>query len=154
MATVQQVQTSLMAERVHCKDKESSEISEEDGNARKTLHTAMQGTSSSKLEAIQKELHLLWEKEPGSKVLIFSQFLGFLDLMEKSFERNGIPYGRLDGNLSLKRRMEVLRDLKSEPKNSTLDDSNTGSVLLISMKAGGVVRVSYFELSNSRDCNT
>ena len=148
------IQTSLMAERVHCKDKESSEISEEDGNARKTLHTAMQGTSSSKLEAIQKELHLLWEKEPGSKVLIFSQFLGFLDLMEKSFERNGIPYGRLDGNLSLKRRMEVLRDFKSEPKNSTLDDSNTGSVLLISMKAGGVVRVSYFELSNSRDCNT
>ena len=116
-------------------------ISEEDGDARKTLQTAMKGTSSSKLNAILEELQLVWEKEPGSKVLIFSQFLGFLDIMEKSFKRNGIPYGRLDGKLSLNRRMEVLRDFGSAPQPST---SNIGSVLLISMKAGGVVRTFYY----------
>ncbi len=120
--------------------RDKPKISEEDGDARRTLQTAMKGTSSSKLNAILEELQLVWEKEPGSKVLIFSQFLGFLDIMEKSFKRNGITYGRLDGKLSLNRRTEVLRDFGSAPQPST---SSTGSVLLISMKAGGVVRIFY-----------
>lgn len=139
------IQTSFLHQRVHGKAKENPNISAEDGDARKTLQTAMKGTSSSKLAAILQELQFVWTKEPGSKVLIFSQFLGFLDIIEKSFESNGIPYGRLDGKLSLKRRMEVLRAFGSEAQQSTPShNSSTGSVLLISMKAGGVVRMVYY----------
>jgi len=133
------IQTAFLYQKSDEKANDNSEINEEDGHARNTLQTAMQGTSSSKLAAILEELHLVWEKEPGSKVLIFSQFLGFLDIIEKFFESNDIPYGRLDGKLSLKARMEVLRDFGSEsPRHSSSRNSNTGSVLLISMKAGGV----------------
>jgi len=133
------IQTSFLIQRSHDRSKKNPNMSDEDGNARKTLQTAMQGTSSSKLEAILKELQLLWEKEPGSKVLIFSQFLGFLDIIEKSFEINGIQYGRLDGKLSQKQRMKVLHDFRSETQKSTpSQNSITGSVLLISMRAGGV----------------
>ncbi|OEU17194.1 SNF2_N-domain-containing protein, partial [Fragilariopsis cylindrus CCMP1102] len=108
-------------------------------NARKTLQTAIKGSSSSKLAAIHKELQIIWEKEPGSKVLIFSQFLGFLDIIQKSFKTNNIRYSRLDGSLSLKDRMKVLRDFGCESPGSTSSlNSNAGSVLLISMKAGGV----------------
>ena len=138
------IQTSFLHQSVHGKAKDSPNVSAEDGGARNTLQTAMKGTSSSKLAAILDELQFVWKKEPGSKVLIFSQFLGFLDIIEKSFESNGIPYGRLDGKLSLKRRMEVLRDFGSEAQQSTPShNSITGSVLLISMKAGGVVRMVY-----------
>ena len=134
------IQTSFLHQQARDHEKKKANISAEDGHARRTLQTAMNGTSSSKLAAILEELRILWEKEPGSKVLIFSQFLGFLDIIQKSFDSNGIPYGRLDGKLSLNRRMEVLRDFGSAIQPST---SSTGSVLLISMKAGGVVRMLY-----------
>ena len=135
------IQTSFLHDDSRENLREKGTISEEDGHARETLQTAMQGTSSSKLAAILAELQLVWEKEPGSKVLIFSQFLGFLDIIEKSLKSNDIPYGRLDGKLNLKRRMEVLRNFGSEsPRCNSSSNSITGSVLLISMKAGGVVR--------------
>ncbi len=144
-----QIETSFLHQPRNGRDKPN--ISEEDGDARRTLQTAMKGTSSSKLASILEELQLLWEKEPGSKVLIFSQFLGFLDIIEKSLKSNGIPYGRLDGKLSLNRRMEVLRDFGLAPQPST---SNTGSVLLISMKAGGVVRLFDYYLGKISALNT
>jgi DNA repair protein RAD5 len=138
------IQTSFIYQQLQETSPEDSSHNEEDVDARKTLHTAIKGSSSSKLAAIHKELQIIWEKEPGSKVLIFSQFLGFLDIIQKSFKTNNIPYSRLDGSLSLKDRMKVLRDFGCESPGSTSSlSSNTGSVLLISMKAGGVVCILY-----------
>ena len=65
--------------------------------ARGVLEQAIRGAESSKLAAVIKELHLVWESDPGSKVLIFSQFLGCLDLLEAKLRKDDIPFGRLDG---------------------------------------------------------
>ena len=118
----------------------------EDGAARQVLETAVQGSGSAKLTAIIEELHNVWEEDPGSKVIIFSQFLGFLDLIGQSCRANRILTSRLDGSLSLKERMAVLKTFaksKENPSSSVgVHTSNRndriGSVLLISMKAGGV----------------
>jgi len=107
-------------------------LSTEDGDARDILETAIQGSRSSKVIAIQRELESIWQEEPSSKILIFSQFLGFLDILERCFKADKVSYARLDGKLSLKERMEVLREFGSETS------SGEGAVLLISMKAGGV----------------
>ncbi|KAG7345217.1 SNF2-related protein [Nitzschia inconspicua] len=109
--------------------------SNDDLDARNTLQTAVNGSSSSKLEAILQELDMVWSEEPGSKVLIFSQFLGFLDVMEREFASREISFARLDGKLSLKERMAVIQEFGSESAKS---EGRKGSVLLISMKAGGV----------------
>ena len=108
--------------------------------SREFLEIAVQGTTSSKLTAIIQELHKIWDEDPGSKVLIFSQFLGFLDLLEKCLQSNGITSSRLDGKLSLKERVAVLDEFsKSRPiRADAKSDGKIGSVLLISMKAGGV----------------
>ena len=109
--------------------------------ARQVLEDAIQGSNSSKQLAILKELQSVWEVDPRSKVLIFSQFLGFLDLLELSFRANKIPFARLDGKLSLKERVKVLEEFgRANPEGTPQGDpqSNVGSVLLISMKAGGV----------------
>lgn len=116
---------------------------EGDNAARLALETAVRGSASSKLNSILEELDLVWREEPGSKVLIFSQFLGFLDLIEESFKTTNIPYARLDGKLSLKQRVAVLQEFGSESaaaatSNIANEKSQVGSVLLISMKAGGV----------------
>lgn len=136
------VQTSYLLSSI--KSPEAVAIKEEDGAARQALETAVQGSSSSKLEAIKKELEKVWQEDPGSKVLIFSQFLGFLDLLEESFKSNNTPFARLDGKLSLKERIAVLQEFGNDRSNTSSKISsvenrqNIGSVLLISMKAGGV----------------
>lgn len=111
--------------------------------ARQTLEKALCGAGSSKLTAVVNELHNVWRKDSGSKVLIFSQYLGFLDLLESSLRNKNIRCGRLDGKLSLKERVSVLEKFRNdtpiEPDDNTdKRTSRIGSVLLMSMKAGGV----------------
>lgn len=115
-------------------------------SARAFLEQSLRGAGSSKLSAVLDELHNVWKQDPCSKVLIFSQFLGFLDLMEGALREDGITFGRLDGSMSLQERVKVLDRFKTptapvaaHSSNSNDDDKNVrGSVLLISMKAGGV----------------
>lgn len=122
----------------------------EEGNqfavARQILENAVSGTESSKMTAIMKELKEVWKLDPGSKVLIFSHYLGFLDLLQKQMGKHDIPFFRLDGSLSLNERINVLDQfrstsqshLPSSPKAETdCDGIRKGSVLLISMSAGG-----------------
>ena len=97
--------------------------------ARQILENAIQGTESSKMKAIVAELHKVWEVDPGSKALLFSHYLGFLDLLELRFRRDGIPYFRLDGSLSLQERMSVLEQFRTA-------QTPKGAVLLMSMTAG------------------
>ena len=103
--------------------------------ARQTLEKALRGAGSAKLTAVITELHKVWEQDPRSKVLIYSQYLGFLDLLQAALDRRNIPTGRLDGKLSLKERVSVLETFRQEIND---DSRSTGSVLLMSMKAGGV----------------
>jgi len=123
----------------------------EEGNqfavARQILENAVSGTESSKMKAIIDELHTVWKLDPGSKVLIFSHYLGFLDLLEKQMGNHDIPFFRLDGSLTLKERMNVLDKFRLTGHQSHLPSSpraekdgngiKKGSVLLISMSAGG-----------------
>lgn len=108
--------------------------------ARQILENAVKGEESSKMTAIMKELNSIWILDPGSKVLIFSQYLGFLDLMETQLRSNGIPFFRLDGSLTLKERMVVLDQFRSSRQSNlenTAAGNNKGTVLLMSMSAGG-----------------
>lgn len=89
------------------------------------------------------ELDNVWHLDPKSKVLIFSHYLGFLDLLEMQLGQADIPFFRLDGSLNLKERMAVLEQFRSEPDSCVsdktfLDDGHVqrGSVLLMSMSAG------------------
>jgi DNA repair protein RAD5 len=116
--------------------------------ARQILKDAISGTESSKMKAVMQELNAVWTLDPGSKVLIFSHYLGFLDLLGSQLRNNGIPFFRLDGSLTLNERMKVLdqfrlseQALVSEGANANTVDSSTpikkGTVMLLSMSAGG-----------------
>jgi DNA repair protein RAD5 len=133
-----EVKTSYLADSQIPKPKAIQNTNE--AEARQVLENAIQGSSSSKLTAMIQELDKVWEEDPGSKVLIFSQYLGFLDLIEMSLQSGGIPFSRLDGKLSLKERVAVLDEFgKSKPECADSQaQKKIGSVLLVSMKAGGV----------------
>ena len=63
----------------------------------------------------------------GHKVLIFSQFVGMLNIIKKQMERKGISYSYLDGQT--RNREFVVEDFQTNPEKR---------VFLISLKAGGV----------------
>ena len=115
-----------------------------DAVAREALESAINGASSSKLEAILGELDEVWRYDPGSKVLIYSQFLRFLDLLGGALNSIGVDFFRIDGKMSLKERVAMIGKFNNK-KLAQRDFSpmtngvcERGSVFLVSMKAGGV----------------
>lgn len=115
------------------------------GTARETLELALNyGASSAKLDAILFELDEIWKKDPGSKVLIYSQYLGFLDIIGEALKGRGVSCYRIDGSLSLKERISMIRSFNNDGGTRRSKEASSegeivrGSVCLGSMKAGGV----------------
>lgn len=120
-----------------------TEKQEEEYDARAILEEALQGKHSSKICAVLNELDLIWKSDEKSKVIIFSQYLGMLNLVGKALNKEGITFHKLDGKMSLKDRRATLKQFNShtiEPHGLEYQpkDSKRGSVLLASMKACGV----------------
>jgi len=65
---------------------------------------------------------------PKHKALVFSQFTGMLDLLEKDFAKHKIPYCRLDGSTPVQERQELV--------NRFQEPDSVEKVFLISLKAG------------------
>lgn len=70
-----------------------------------THDSTLRTGSSAKIDQL---IHLLQLIPSDQKCLVFSQFTSFLDKIGEAFEEHGIPYVRFDGQLSAKRRKEVL----------------------------------------------
>ena len=102
------------------------------------LKKAVEGQRSSKIVAVLNEMGIIWRKKPGSKIIIFSQFLGFLDLMEGALLQEGIQHYRLDGGMTLKHRHDTITKFSFTSSKKFVGDSQQGSVLLASMRACGV----------------
>ncbi|WP_020107928.1 DEAD/DEAH box helicase [Nocardia sp. 348MFTsu5.1] len=81
--------------------------------------------ASAKVEFIREQLPELIAE--GHSALVFSQFTGFLRILRKSLEADGIPYSYLDGSLSAKDRTVAIEKFTS----------GETQVFLISLKAGG-----------------
>ncbi|HEV7382359.1 MAG TPA: DEAD/DEAH box helicase, partial [Dyadobacter sp.] len=82
------------------------------------------GNESAKLEEITREIE---ENASNHKILIFSQFLGMLDLIRQHLEKMNIPYEYLDG-----------QTVDRAGRVSRFQNDQTCRVFLMSLKAGGV----------------
>ncbi|WP_443939860.1 SNF2-related protein [Pedobacter sp. MW01-1-1] len=80
--------------------------------------------SSSKIATLLEQIE---SKVPNHKILVFSQFVGMLDLIKKQLELRQIKYAYLTGQT--RNREEVVQSFQRNPEIS---------VFLISLKAGGV----------------
>ncbi|WP_297335228.1 SNF2-related protein [Algoriphagus sp.] len=81
--------------------------------------------SSSKIEVLKE--HIL-EKTGNHKILVFSQFVKMLGLIQNELQQSGISYAYLDGKTSLKEREKEVSKFQSDDEIR---------VFLISLKAGG-----------------
>lgn len=86
-------------------------------------------TSSAKVVALIKHLRALRRESPKMKSVVFSQFTSFITLIEPALEKANMQFLRLDGSMPQKARAAVLDKFR---------DSKKFTVLLLSLKAGGV----------------
>lgn len=91
--------------------------------------------TSSKIEALTQDLVQMRQTSPGSKAIVFSQFVNMLDLIrwrlhsDPYLEDIGLGARALHGGMNVKARDAVLKDFRED---------NNVRVLLMSLKAGGV----------------
>ncbi|KAI7714682.1 putative DNA repair protein rad-5 [Hortaea werneckii] len=88
--------------------------------------------SSAKISTLTSHLKRLKKTDPQCKVVVFSQFTSFLDLLGPALDGAGIHHSRFDGSMSQKERARVLHDFSSTTRTARF------SVLLLSLRAGGV----------------
>lgn len=86
-------------------------------------------TSSSKIEALVYELHLLRSKNQSHKSIIFSSFTTMLQLVEWRLRRAGITTVMLDGSMTPAQRQASINAFMTDPDIECF---------LVSLKAGGV----------------
>ncbi|GAA5920015.1 hypothetical protein JCM1841_000379 [Sporobolomyces salmonicolor] len=103
--------------------------SDDEGESKRALLAKADFRSSTKLEALVKSLKAAREKDPLLKAVVFSQFTGFLDLIERVMNRESFSNLRLDGTMSQSTRQKVVRKFTKTDKSA---------ILLASLKAGGV----------------
>lgn len=82
------------------------------------------GNASSKMETLLEQIE---SKSPHHKILVFSQFVGMLDLIRKDLHERGIAHEYLTGQT--RNRAAVVTSFQDNPEVR---------VFLISLKAGGV----------------
>lgn len=108
--------------------KNEDDIDKQSGKPRISLQR-VGSNSSAKVDALLGQLKALRKELPGTKSVVFSQFTSFLSLIEPMLNRASIPFVRLDGSMAMKARTAVLAEFAA---------SKRGTVLLLSLKAGGV----------------
>ncbi|EPQ60320.1 hypothetical protein GLOTRDRAFT_112995 [Gloeophyllum trabeum ATCC 11539] len=86
--------------------------------------------SSTKLEALLRNLKRLRDQDPCFRAVVFSQFTSFLDLIGKALQREKFTWYRFDGSMNVKKRNEAVAEFKAA--------SRSPKVLIVSLKAGGV----------------
>lgn len=85
-------------------------------------------TRSSKTEALEKILKARL-KDPKSKVIVFSQWTSFLEIIAKLLDEAGYKYCRLEGSMTVSRRDQSI---------ATLNDDPDTRIMLASLGASGV----------------
>jgi len=82
-------------------------------------------TDSVKTDVLIEELQNII---PNHKALVFSQFTGMLNLLEKDLVKNNIPFCRLDGSTPIDKRQVLV--------NNFQEADSVEKIFLISLKAG------------------
>ncbi|KAK6454682.1 ATPase/DNA helicase [Scheffersomyces xylosifermentans] len=91
--------------------------------------------TSSKNQALITHLRHLKEQCPGQKVIVFSQFSSYLDILENELKIQGgndFTIYKFDGRLHMQDRQKVLEKFNENSRNDKI------TILLLSLKAGGV----------------
>ena len=81
----------------------------------------------SKVARLLEEIKCMSQNDATSKCVVFSQFLGTLDIVQQELTARGVKFSRVDGNMKQYQRADNIHSFTNEPEVK---------VLLLSMRAG------------------
>ncbi|KIM47670.1 hypothetical protein M413DRAFT_22297 [Hebeloma cylindrosporum] len=87
--------------------------------------------SSTKLDALIRNLRRLRDQDPCFRAVVFSQFTSFLDIIQVALEREHFDLCRFDGTMDVKKKAAAITDFKSS--------SRKPKVLVVSLKPVGLL---------------
>lgn len=92
--------------------------------------TNVQLERGTKMKEILKIMKEIWREDPREKIVIFTQFVKMMDIVEYHLSKENINCLRFDGNIvSINSRNNVISKFKQDPDEK---------VIIVSLKAGGV----------------
>lgn len=95
-------------------------------------------TESPKVDEFMRILDDIWDDDPGRKIIVFSEWVRMLDLIETELEKRGVAFALHTGKVNqIKRRKEINR-FKDDPECRLFLSSDSGSVGL-NLQAASVV---------------
>lgn len=109
-----------------------------------TLRRIGSCSTSAKIATLMTHLKKIRRQDRSAKSVVFSQFTSFLDLLEPALTEAHISFLRFDGSMAQKQRAAVLESFADMPVDPTAPttkskaSSKAGTVLLLSLRAGGV----------------
>ncbi|KAF8520324.1 SNF2 family N-terminal domain-containing protein [Hysterangium stoloniferum] len=94
--------------------------------------------SSAKIDQL---VHLLKLTPKTEKSLVFSQFTGFLSKIGEALDEHGIPYVRFDGQMSARRRQEVLEQFSKPLKDEKARTVVAGIAPLVNRRSRSTTKI-------------
>ena len=74
--------------------------------------------SSSKVNAVLKEIMRIARDKPQDKIVVVSQFTSFLNILQPLLDENQFAHTRLDGSMSFGHRNDVLQHFRTTGQRS------------------------------------
>lgn len=94
---------------------------------------------STKLRMLKESVEAMLSGSPTDKMVVFSHFTSFLDVMGMLFDRLNIPYARLDGTMPLTARNSVIKSFQSSDAVRVLIASKTATGVGLNLTAANHV---------------
>ena len=84
----------------------------------------------SKIARLLEEIKEMMRKDPTNKCVVFSQFLGVLDIVGQELSARSVSSARVDGNMQQHERVDAIQSFTDDPKTK---------VLLLSMRGKNAI---------------
>ncbi|KAG5474979.1 hypothetical protein CUR178_04429 [Leishmania enriettii] len=96
---------------------------------------------STKLRMVLRSIHDMQKNHPTDKMIIFSQFTSFMDVICVALDRYNIAYLRIDGTMSLSNRNAVIRQFQTSDHIKIVLASKTATGVGLNLTAANHVVV-------------
>lgn len=96
---------------------------------------------STKLSMITHAIQDMLKKTSGDKMIIFSQFTSFMDIISVALDRLSIEHLRLDGTMTLSARSATMRSFQSNPHIKIILASKTATGVGLNLTAANHVLI-------------
>ncbi|OWZ52414.1 hypothetical protein C351_03689 [Cryptococcus neoformans c8] len=88
---------------------------------------------STKMKKLGELIDAIIEQDPSQKIIVFSQFVEYIDLCSIFLRRRNIPHAKYVGSMKQDEREDTIKDF-----NRPMEEDKSPRCLLMSLKCGGV----------------